>query len=152
MIPSLLERDNVLVSNTAITNGATNFSYLDCKDAHYATIRVLLAAGTGETVVTAVGATVTITESDVTNSTTFVALQTDAVSALGPTKNTCLCRFDFDRRGQKRYLGVSVSPATAGGTNETFTFTALGTLSRLDNSPATTSDLVTGTNDLAFIG
>lgn len=151
MIPEPMGKDNVLVSNTALTNGATGFAYVDCKDAHYATIRVLLAAGTGETVVTAVGATVTVQESDVTNQTTFVTPATGTF-VLGPTKNTCEVRFDIDRRSQKRYLGVSTSLATAGATNETFTYSVVATLSRLDNSPTTTSDLVSSTNDLVLVG
>lgn len=152
MVPEILVKDKVLVNNAALTNGATNFQSFDCLDAHYATIRVILAAGSGETVVTAVGATVTVQESDVTNQTTFANLATGLATSLGPTKVNSELRFDVDRRGQKRYLGVSTSLATAGGTNETFTITVLGSLSRKDNSPSSTSDLVSGANDLSVIG
>jgi hypothetical protein len=157
--------DVVILKPQAVTNGSTTTaSLLDTRESDYATLRFLLTPGAGETVATAAGATVTVLESDNTNSSTFVACASGLISPIsgiktastqnymGFTDGAVEVMYSIDRRGQARYLEGSISVSTAGGTNETFVVAATGTLSRASLNPNAASVEVGASNDICVIG
>lgn len=128
-----LVKDSLVIAPRAMTNSATVTANLDTLGADYATIRVALAS---EINTNAVGPTLSLLESDdtvVTNFATVTANRTaeDITSAKEVT-------YGVDLRGRKRYLRLSVSTATS--TNDNVTVAAIGTLSRMKEQPAGTTD------------
>lgn len=147
MITSLLGTDTLAISPAGVTNGATSAVNIDTMGADYATIRVALSNIVTTGVASADGVTVKLTESVDTNSsnaTTFVADKT-------AIKFGREIRYEIDTRLRKRYLRLSVIPGTSGVTNEPVTAVAFATLTRKEQTPASTSDLVAGTNDAVVI-
>ena len=130
-----------LIAAKAQTNTATASASWDTLGSDWATITLNFGI---ELNTNAVGPTISVLESDdtvVTNHATIVANRTaeDLVAA----KNV---HYDIDLRARKRYLRLTVTTATA--TNDDVTFAAFGTLSRLENSPDSTTDRVNSTNDV----
>jgi len=141
MIKALNQKVYQLIAPTTMTNTATTSASWDTIGADWATIVLNFGA---ELNTNGVGPTISLLESDdtvVTNHVTIVANRTaeDLVAA----KNVC---YHVDLRARKRYMRLTVTTATA--TNDNVTFAAVGTLSRLANSPDSTTDMVNSTNDV----
>jgi hypothetical protein len=133
MLEDRIVQDSLLLAPQAMTNSATVTANFDTLGADYATIRVAFAT---ELNTNAVGPTLSLLQSDdtvATNFATVVANRTaeDLTSAKEVT-------YGIDMRGKKRYLRLSVSTATA--TNDNVTVSAIGTLSRMSEGPAGTTD------------
>ena len=127
--------DSVLIDITAMTDGSTHTANFDCASADYATIRVFCSVLRGGAA--GAGPTVNLLESDDTtasNFATIVAAQTDVAS----TATGVELRYEVDMRARKRYLQISVVPDTA-DTNDDFTGVVLGTLTRNDAEPVSTT-------------
>ncbi len=147
MIQSQRGIDNVVISPASVTNGATSAVNIDCINADYATIRVALGNIAQATIASADGATIKLTELEDTNpsnATTFVADRTGIKFARE-------VRYEVDLKARKRYLRLSVIPGTSGVTNEPVIASAIVTLGRNTQEPASTSAMVSGTNDAVVI-
>ena len=124
--------DTQLIDPVAMTNTATQTANLDCKGSGHASIRVLLSA---ELNTNAVGPTISLLESDDTVVTNFATIVADRTAEdITAAKEI---RYEVDRKGRKRYLRLSVTTATA--TNDNVTVGAVGTLTRNQNDPDSTT-------------
>jgi trehalose-6-phosphatase len=148
MIHAQNGKDVVALSPASVTAGATAAVNIDTKGADYATIRVAYALGNTATIASSDGVTVKLTESTDTNpsnATTFVADKTG-----GKLSREVLYHIDT-KTTRKRYLRLSVIPGTSGVSNETAVVAAFATLTRNENSPTATNDMVGGTSDFVVI-
>lgn len=140
MIRALNLVDNQLLA-TSMTNSATQTANLDCMGADWATILLSFAV---ELNTNGVGPTISLLESDDTVATNFATIVANRTAEDLASRK--LLKYEVDLRNRKRYLRLSVTTATA--TNDNVTFSAIGTLSKLENSPNSTSDMVASTNDV----
>jgi hypothetical protein len=119
----------ILVNQESITAGGTATGYVDTLGYDYLTVDVITStsdAATNNPSVLKLG------QSDATSG--FTDIQgtigdTDWTIPDAVTSGTWGLRFNVDLRGRKRYVNISLSPLT------TQTVTAIGTLSRADESP-----------------
>ncbi len=149
MITSQAMADKLLLNNLGCTNGFTTTANVDTLGADYVTIRVALALGNTATIASANGVTIKLQETDVATGTT------SAITAFADKTGIKLpqeVRYEVDCRARKRFLQLTLTSGTAGVTNENVTATVFSTLSRMEKSPSSTADMVTGTNDQAVIG
>lgn len=140
MLPFRQITHNQLMASRAITNNATVTSSVDTNGADYATIIVNCSS---ELNTNAVGPTISLLESDITDSTGFATITADVTGDMVAAKPIV---YGIDLRGRKRYLKLSISSATA--TNDHFTAGADVILSRLQSGPAGTTGIVS-TNGVA---
>jgi hypothetical protein len=133
MIKERMVTDSLLIAPKTQTNTATTTANLDTKGASYATIRVAFAS---ELNTNAVGPTLVLSHSDDTVVTNFATLDTQTATDLTAAKTV---RYSVDLRGKKRYLQLAVTTATA--TNDNLTFSAVATLSNLENAPNGTTSV-----------
>ena len=136
--------EKTLIDAVAQTAGVTTDGFIDCLDADYAVLRVNVTKGNTATIASADGATVSVvhsTDSNYSNGVTVAANKT-------ALKLTQTARYAVDMRGKRRFLVARVISGTAGATNDNEVICAVGTLSRLAQSPSSTSGMQTGnTND-----
>ena len=125
--------DSLLIAPKAQTNSATTTANLDTQGAGYATIRVALAS---ELNTNAVGPTLVLSQSDDTVVTNFATLDTQTAVDLTAAREM---HYGIDLRGKKRYLRLAVTTATA--TNDNVTFSAIATLSDLNDAPNGTTSV-----------
>lgn len=124
--------DSLLIAPQAMTNTATVTANLDCLGADYATIVIALAS---EINTNAVGPTLSLLASDDTVVTNFATVTADRTAEdITAAKQVT---YGVDLRGQKRYLRLSVTTATA--TNDNVTVSAIASLSRKDIGPSGTT-------------
>ena len=133
MIPQRLINDSLLIAPKAQTNSATTTANLDCRGANYATIRVAFAS---ELNTNAVGPNLVLSESDDTVVTNFSTLSTITGADLTAAREIL---YGVDLKARKRYLRLAVTTATA--TNDNITFSAVATLSDLENAPNGTTSV-----------
>ena len=133
MIKERLVNDSLLIAPKAQTNSATTTANLDTQGAGYATIRVALAS---ELNTNAVGPTLVLSQSDDTVVTNFATLDTQTAVDLTAAREM---HYGIDLRGKKRYLRLAVTTATA--TNDNVTFSAIATLSDLNDAPNGTTSV-----------
>lgn len=133
MIKERLVNDSLLIAPKAQTNSATTTANLDTVGAGYATIRVAFAS---ELNTNAVGPTLVLSHSDDTVVTNFATLDTQTAIDLTAAKEVL---YGVDLKGKKRYLRLAVTTATA--TNDNLTFSAIATLSDLEDAPNGTTSV-----------
>ncbi len=133
MIKERLVNDSLLIAPKAQTNSATTTANLDTSGAGYATIRVAFAS---ELNTNAVGPTLVLSQSDDTVVTNFATIDTQTATDLTAAKEIL---YGVDLRGKKRYLRLAVTTATA--TNDNITFSAVATLSDLEDAPTGTTSV-----------
>lgn len=133
MIKERLVNDSLLIAPKAQTNSATTTANLDTVGAGYATIRVAFAS---ELNTNAVGPTLVLSHSDDTVVTNFATLDTQTAVDLTAAREM---HYGVDLRGKKRYLRLAVTTATA--TNDNVTFSAISTLSDLEDAPNGTTSV-----------
>ena len=133
MIKERLVNDSLLIAPKAQTNSATTTANLDTVGAGYATIRVAFAS---ELNTNAVGPTLVLSHSDDTVVTNFATLDTQTALDLTAAKEVL---YGVDLKGKKRYLRLAVTTATA--TNDNLTFSAIATLSDLEDAPNGTTSV-----------
>lgn len=126
--------DSILIAPQAMTNSATVTANLDTRGASYATIRIALAS---EINTNAVGPTLSVLTDDTTVATNFATIVADR-SAEDITAAKVV-DYHVDLRGQQRYLRLSVSTATT--TNDDVTVSAIASLTRQGEAPASTTDM-----------
>jgi len=136
--------DTVLLAPQAMTNSATVTANFDTKRADHATIRIAFAA---ELNTNAVGPTIALTESDDTVVTNFATFDSNFARAAEDLTSAKEVRYEVDTKGRKRYLRLAVTTATT--TNDNVTLSAIGTLSRNEEEPASTTDIG---DDVVVIG
>jgi hypothetical protein len=139
MIQTMKEKDFQLIASRAQTNTATASASFDTLGSDWATVTLNFGARLNTN---AVGPTISLLESDDTVVTNHVTITANRVESLATAH---LVRYEVDLRARKRYLRLTVTTATA--TNDDITHSALGTLSRLADSPDSTTDMVNSTND-----
>ena len=151
MIPSQATTQKLLINNVNTTAGNTTSGYLDCLGGDYASIHVALAAMATAGHSSSNGVTIKVLESTDTNVSNATAIT--GVSDVTGKKDGGQGCYQIPRgAGTKRYLFVRIIPGTAGVSNEAAYSTVIGSLSRKEFGPKTTSDLVsTGTNDWAVV-
>jgi len=137
-------KESFLIAAQSMTNSATVTANLDCIDADYATIRISFAS---EINTNAVGPTISLLESDDTVATNFATITADRTSETIVAAKGVV--YHVDLRGRKRYLRLSVTTDTT--TNDNVTLAAIATLSRLDEAPSSTTDMVASTNDAVVV-
>ena len=113
--------DSVLITPTAAATTALT-ARLDCKDAHYATVRVALGA---ELNTNSTNVSVSLLESDDTVVTNFATFDADFTRTVDNTAAT-VATSHVDLEGRKRYLRLVVTPDTT--TNGPVTIAAVGSL------------------------
>jgi hypothetical protein len=143
-IESQKGKDTVLISPRATTSAATVTANFDTSGSDYATIRIALAS---EINTNAVGPTISLLQSDDTVVTNFATFDTNFERASEDITAAKEIRYEVDTRARKRYLRLSVSTATA--TNDDITWAAIGTLTRSNKEPASTTDMG---DDVVVIG
>ena len=116
------EVDSLLITPTAAATTALT-ARLDCKDAHYATIRVALGieANTNSTNVV-----VSLLESDDTVVTNFATFDSDLADTTVDNTAAVVATRHVDLDGRKRYLRLTVTPDTT--TNGAVTIGAVASL------------------------
>lgn len=134
-----------LIAPQAKTSAATASAALDTLGADYATFIVNLKSAINTN---AVGPTISLLHSDdtvVTNHVTVVANETvTSVLTSGGQKV-----YQVDLKTKKRYFRLTVSTGTA--TNDDITLNAESILSRMGETPSSTSEMVFSTNDSVTI-
>lgn len=125
--------DSLMVSPVAKTSSTTTTANLDTIGAGYATIRVAFASAINTN---AVGPTLVLSHSDDTVVTNFATLDTQTATSIATAK---AIHYGIDLRGKKRYLRLATTTATA--TNDNITFSAVATLSYLENAPNGTTSV-----------
>lgn len=133
MIKERMVNDSLLIAPKAQTNSATTTANLDTIGAGYATIRVAFAS---ELNTNAVGPTLVLSHSDDTVVTNFATLDTQTALDLTAAKEVL---YGVDLRGKKQILRLAVTTATA--TNDNITFSAIATLSDLEDAPNGTTSV-----------
>lgn len=133
MIKERLVNDSLLIAPKAQTSSATTTANLDTQGAGYATIRVAFAS---ELNTNAVGPTLVLSQSDDTVVTHFATIDTQTAVDLTAAREM---HYGIDLRGKKRYLRLAVTTATA--TNDNVTFSAIATLSDLNDAPNGTTSV-----------
>jgi hypothetical protein len=148
-------QDTVLLSPQAMTAGATLTANHDTLNGDYSTIRFAVNMGATGTIASNNGVTVSLSTSDVTNATTFVAIANNSFTGINSPREIL---FQTDTLNQKRYLQLSVTTGTSGVTNENATVCAFGTLTNMAQTPSGTVAApglggapVTGTNDVVVV-
>ena len=130
-----------LISPATARVTATAAGTVDCIGARYAWFHVSFCS---ELNTSAVNPTVAVQHSDDTTVTNFsttgiaAAIQTDLTAAHG-------VHIGVDRKSKKRYMRLLITPGTA--TNDTIVYQSDVDLSRLEESPGSTSEMVGSTND-----
>ena len=147
MIHAQNQKLEVMLAPQAVSNGATATANLDVKGADYATIILSFAA---EKNTNAVGPALSLLESDDTTATNFATFDSNFTRATEDLTESKQVVYHVDTRARKRYLRLSVTPATS--TNDTLTICAEALVARLSEDPASTSDMVASTNDKVVIG
>ena len=140
MLPFRTITHTQLMASRAITNNATITSSVDCNGADYATVIVNCSS---EVNTNAVGPTISLLESDITDSTGFATITADVTGDMVAAKPIV---YGIDMRGRKRYLKLSISAPTA--TNDHFVASADVVFSRLKSGPSGTTAIVS-TNGVA---
>lgn len=103
-----LGTDSVILAPIAAATTARTSSNLDCGDANYATIRVVLGA---EVNTNATNVPISLKEADDTNATSFATFNASFNRTVDNASATvATCHVDLD--GRKRYLNVTVTPDT----------------------------------------
>lgn len=115
------------------TNTATTTANFDTIGGDHADILVGFAA---ELNTNGVGPTISLLSSDDTVVTNFATITADLAAVTLVSQK--LVRYSIDLKSAKRFLRLSVTTATA--TNDNVSFSAIGILSRLEQSPANTTD------------
>ncbi len=142
MIQAQKGRDQVLLTPQLVTDAATATANMDCRDGDYATIRINFAA---EQAATSGDPTISLLESDDTVVTNFTTVTANITKNL---ETTGMVRYEVDLRGRRRYLRLAITAATP---DADITCGAIGTLSRLDEAPANTTDMQSTTYDTVVI-
>lgn len=142
----------VMINNVNTTAGNTTSGYIDCLGADYCTVHVALAAITTAGTASADGVTVKILDSVDTNVSNAAAISTIANVTGKKNGGEGLYHIPVGT-GRARYIFCRIVPGTSGVSNEPVTATVIGSVSRKEKGPASTSDMVTtGTNDWVTIG
>lgn len=132
-----------LFAPAAVTAAATATSRIDLLGADSATIWVNVVLGNTATIASCDGVTISVKASDDTNATTFATVAANLTSK----KTTCDAYYTINAKNVgKRYLLVSAIPGTSGVSNETATIAINGALQKLEQSPASTSQMLVGTS------
>ena len=125
--------DTILIDNTAMSHGSTHTANFDCAAADSATIRVLVSVLDGGS--NGAGPTIALTNSDTTAAGSTIAANQSNVAGTNAAKEL---RYEVDMRARKRYLRIAITPDT-NDTNDAFTATVLGSLTRNDADPVSTT-------------
>lgn len=148
MVNAQAQVTKAIISPVSRTAGHTQVGYIDTLGADYAKIDVNVSDIATVGTASATGGSISIgdaVDTNVSNATTIVANQT----ALKYARNVT---YLVDTRTKARYLHVTVTAGTAGVSNETQLFSAVGSTSRLAESPSATAAMVSGlTNSTAVI-
>lgn len=148
MIDAQKQVTKAVISPVSRTAGHTQVGFIDTLGADYAKIDVNASDIATTGTASATGGSISLGEADdtnVSNATTIVADRT----ALKFARNVT---YLVDTKTKKRYLHLTVTAGTAGVSNETQLFSAVGSVSRLDQAPTGTGGMVSGlTNSVAVI-
>lgn len=107
MKPTLMTKSVLLAPITAATTARTS-SNLDCSDANYVTLDIVLGA---ELNTNSTNVAITVKESDDTTATNFATFNATFNRTVDNTTGTvATCHIDME--GRKRYLNVTVTPDT----------------------------------------
>jgi len=147
----------------AVTHTGTLTVRFDTLGADFATVRVPITLSNTVTIASADGLTITLKESDDTNSSNYATFTSGGITAgavmskVKVAAGTAQAVAFVDLRARKRYLICLVIPGTSGVTNEDATVAVGCTLSRLEQSPHSTTmtDVIPiggSTNDVAVVG
>ena len=135
MIYAQATKKDVLIAAQAMTNSATVTANLDTIGAGYASIDINFGA---ELNANGVGPTLSLLECDATSVASNFATITSDLDTVTLTAEK-LVRYEVDLRGRLRFLRLSVSTDTT--TNDDITFAANSILSRLGESPSSTTEM-----------
>lgn len=133
--------DTYLIVNQLVTDGATVTANLDCADASWATIRVLLGTEEGTDATANVISLLTGETTDATNFTTATA---NLAEDLETGREV---RYEVDLRGKARYLRLSVTAGTE--TASDIEVAAVASLTKNVVGPASTTAM--GANTVVIV-
>lgn len=146
MNPAQAASEHLLLAPASQTNSATRTANLDCRGAHYATIRMTFAS---EINTNAVGPAIVLRESDDTTASNFATFNSDFSRSTEDITAAKQIVFKVDLRGRKRYLRLSVTTDTT--TNDNVTMGAIATLSRKSIEPASEANMAGDTNSVVVV-
>jgi len=135
MIHAQNTKSTLLIAPQAKTNSATASATYDTLGCDYATIVVNLAS---EINTNAVGPTLSLSEAETSNATNFATVTANRTAEDITAAKQVI--YQVDCRSRKRYLKLAVTTETT--TNDNITVSASAIASRLEQSPASTSDQV----------
>jgi hypothetical protein len=137
-----------IISPVSRTAGHTQVGFIDTLGVDYVKIDVNASDIATTGTASATGGSISLGEADdtnVSNATTIVADRTGLKFARNVT-------YLVDTKLKKRYIHLTCTAGTAGVSNETQLFSAVGTTSRQDATPSSTGAMVSGlTNSVAVI-
>ena len=135
MVNAQRTKDTLLIAPIAKTNSSTASATYDTLGMDYATIRIALASAINTN---AVGPAIALSEADTSNATNFATITaTRSAEDITAAKEVV---YHVDTKSRKRYLKLQVNSVTT--TNDNVTLSAIVTASRLEQGPASTSDMV----------
>lgn len=145
-------KHKMMITPVNTTAGATTSGYIDCLGADYCTIHVALAAMITAGHASSNGVTIKVLESVDTNVSNASAISGIADVTGKKDGGEGLYHIAMGT-GRKRYIFTRIIPGTSGVSNEATISAVIGSVSRNEKGPASTSDMVTtGTNDWVTIG
>lgn len=137
-------QDTLLIAPRAMTNTATASANFDTIGAEYATIRIALSS---EVNTNAIGPVISLLTDDTTVVTNFATITADRTAE--DITNAKHVTYHVDLKQQQRYLRLTIDTGTT--TNDDVTVSAVGTLTRMHQEPASTTDMRGSTNDAVVI-
>lgn len=140
---SAMKYVQVVAPQTAMASAAVT-ARIDTLGHDYATIMVNF---TSEITTDAEAVTVSLLTDDTTTVSNFATITADVTHALVAASSVI---YHVDMRGQQRYLRLVVTPGTV-VTDDGLIFTCGALLSRSEEAPASTSDMVSTTNDTVTV-
>lgn len=141
MVPAQAVKFGTLLSPTTSAVTTARTANIDCVGADYCTIIVNMSA---EKNTSATGVVLSVLSADDTNSTSFATVVANRTEDLTTAHSVMYCV-----PVQKRYVRLSATPDTT--TNGDVIISAVYQLSRLEDNPASTSNMVVSTHDVAVV-
>lgn len=140
---SAMKYVQVIAPQTAMASAAVT-ARIDTIGHDYATIMINF---TSEITTAADAVVVSLLTDDTTVVSNFATITADVTHDLIAASSVI---YHVDMRGQQRYLRLTITPGTA-VTDDGMIFTVGALLSRSEDAPASTSDMVSTTNDTVTV-
>jgi hypothetical protein len=137
-----------LISPQQITAAATVTANLDCLGARYAVIRMNFSS---EATTNAAGPTLALTECDTTVASSFATFDANFARSAEDLTAAKGLKYCVDLLGRKRYLRLAITAGTH-TSGDIYTICADASLTRLEEGPSSTTEMLVSTSDIVVVG